>query len=308
MFDKLAANGAEFHLMLGDLNVTLNPELDNQNYQDENQNPEARAKILELMEHRNYHDPMRETSGNKKLWTWSSNQGPQKARLDNAICNHALRRYVVKTTFLSKLSSDHRGIMVTLDFDKFISGRGIWKIPRHLLEVEDYQAKIHEGWKEIYARYFRHEDYRDFYTQCTDEERRTFKELTFEELSELPMKANHKVLLEEMLLSAKGDTISFIHERKSQAEKDVLELKDRLAALDEAEVLDEALHEDISNQLKQKIAILAKDKFFQREVDWVRCGERLSPTLVNLEKSNGNQKFIPQLYVTDPDGNQTLTQ
>ena len=122
------------------------------------------------------------------------------------------------------------------------------------------------------------------------------------------MKANHKVLLEEMLLSAKGDTISFLYERKSQTEKDVLELKDRLAALDEADVLDEALHEDISNQLKLKIAILAKDKFFQREVDWVRCGERLSPTLVNLEKSNGNQKFIPQLYVTDPDGNQTLTQ
>jgi exonuclease III len=145
---------ADHVVYVGDYNVTLDQALDNENYRG-NRNRDARQMLNTIIEQHNLHDSMREKLGRKHAYTWFRNGGDQMARLDYILHSHSLHPYVTNTKFLGKIKSDHRGVQITIDFSKFKGNRGPYKIPTHLLQIEDYRIVIKDGIKEVYRRNYK---------------------------------------------------------------------------------------------------------------------------------------------------------
>ena len=72
-------------------------------------------------------DAFRQIKGNKKGFTWLNPGGRQRARLDMAILSNAVLPFISSFQHLVAFKSDHKLIMITLDFDKFQRGKGYLK-------------------------------------------------------------------------------------------------------------------------------------------------------------------------------------
>ena len=305
IFDMEKATGIELKINSGDYNITRHPCLDNENYTGNN-NKKARKMLNQLIKQEKYYDPLREKNSEGKLYTYYSYQGNQRARLDYVFTSEQLAPAIVDCYLLDMPVSDHRGVTIKIDFAKFSKGKGLWRFPQHLLKMEDYPPIVHKAVKDIYMKYYRSEKYKDFYVEATDAERAEFGEFSWEELPKLPMKRNIKTIYEEILLAIRGETVKFAHQKRCKTNEEIKIIRTQIQLLD----LDKDLkREDFINEnrkLTEKIEILTRDKYFQKEVEWIQAGERLSPTLKAINTSTKMQRFMPIIIETDADGKQTV--
>ena len=298
IFDMMKATGIKFKIQLGDYNITRHPDIDNDKYSGNN-NPRARKRLNKLMKRDNYHDYLREKNPTKKLYTYYSFQGKQRARLDYILHSEELESAVVDSHLLDMPVSDHRGVTIIFDFAKIRKGKGLWRFPENVLKMEDYPPIVHKDVRQIYMRYYRSEKYKDFYVEASEAERAEFEEFTWEELPKLPMKRNIKIIMEEILLAVIGDTAKFSHKKKSKVAEEVNKIRAQIQLLD----MDEDIKHDIfineNRKLMEKIELLTEDSFYKQDVEWIQAGERLSPTLKSVNSSTKSQRFMPKLIEKD---------
>ena len=305
IFKKMEDTGIKLKIKMGDYNITRHPSLDNENYS-RNNNKKARKTLNRLLKEYKYHDYLREQDPEKQIFTYYSYQSKQRARLDYIFHSEELEPAIVESKLLEMPISDHRGLSIKIDFARFKKGKGIWAFPQHLLKYPDYRILVQNTIKDIYMKYYRHPTYKDFYTESTEEERSDFSEFTWEELPKLPMKKNIKIIMEEILLMLRGATVKYAHEKRGKTAEEVKIIRAKIQKLDQQ---NNVSHEEFINEnrkLIEQLEILTTDQYFKKEVEWIQAGERLSPTLKDINSKPKCQRFIPKLIEKDELGEEVI--
>ena len=306
IFNKLMSLNVDHTVSLGDYNVTLNPELDNQNYLGD-RNDKARQTINNLIKTRNYFDCFREKSKKKRTWTYKRKGGMQKSRLDYSLLSNSLKPHYKGCELLDMLSSDHRGIQINIDFDLVTSGPGMWSIPKHLIGDEDFTKLVEKAITDTYMKYYKSAKYADFYVEASNKDRETFNKHTWEKMANLPMSRNHKTILEAISLEVKSETKRLSRNRRSNLEELIDSTREKIERLDNQAVFNEQEYLKQNDILKDALENMAKQNEFKQTTEWIKNGERVTPTLTNINRAMKSQKHIPELYLTDTNGNVYLS-
>ena len=137
LFDYAGNSNTEYSIIGGDYNVTLNHELDNLNYVNERNN-NARRKINEIMESNDLIDAFRFLNGNLKEYTWTQWGNRKYARLDYFLTSGSLGPFLSNHFLLPAIKSDHKPVVLCIDFERFTQGKGLWTFDARLLKDPDY--------------------------------------------------------------------------------------------------------------------------------------------------------------------------
>ena len=133
--------GNENVIICGDFNLVLCPELDYCNYLHVN-NPKSREKVLELIEERSQIDPYRQLYPNSYHYTWR-----KKIHLDRLdwiffLFTESMLTNLKNCTIDPSYRSDHSMIILSLVFNPFNKGKGLWKFNNSLLYEKDYSKIV----------------------------------------------------------------------------------------------------------------------------------------------------------------------
>ena len=109
IFQVTSGWGEENMIIAGDFNTTLDYDLDNWNYRTRG-NEQARIKVNQLIEDYNFLDPLRELRGDAREYTYKSNSGPQRSRLDFFLVSESLRPLIKEANIYHRYLSDHKPI------------------------------------------------------------------------------------------------------------------------------------------------------------------------------------------------------
>ena len=302
IFEIISRSNNPYNIIVGDYNVTLNPNIDNANYATV-RNRRARAKLIELMEQHSYCDAYRKLNGNKKCYTWHNEGGRQKGRLDMAIISNSLASYLTDFQTLPSHRSDHRPILAIIDFSCFRRGKGYWKLNNALLNDYEYINIVKRTIRETCARYVLDPIYDNFYSDATEEEIREFMEKTPEELQELDFNINQNLFFEMLLNDIRNSTVAYGMRKKRERDREGEELLARFRQLQEmdnegAEVgnLEEELGA-AKNRYEEYIKDCQLKNTFIKGVRNLKEGEKPTPYLCSLEKNQSAQKYISKLKV-----------
>ena len=130
-----------YAIFAGDYNVVLNPLQDTRNYLHVN-NPHAMNELNSQISSLNLIDIWRDLNPDAKTYTWQKFNQNKWARLDYFLISSSLLPFVQKADVVPSFCSDHSGISLDIDFEKFHRGRGFWKFNSSLLKNKDYIDKI----------------------------------------------------------------------------------------------------------------------------------------------------------------------
>ena len=125
-------------LLLGDLNLTLEPRLETFNYVGIGNNKEARHEVLKIRDKFEMIDPAETTKYGKTHFTYIRDDGQKGARLDRFLATPALNSAIKDYTRFGSGGSDHATLGISIDFSNFQPGKGYWKFPEYLLEDKRY--------------------------------------------------------------------------------------------------------------------------------------------------------------------------
>ena len=129
--------GNESYIICGDFNLVLRPDIDYNNYCHVN-NPKAREKVLEIVDERCLIDPFRELFPNLHRYTWRKKNPLKQARLDFFLCTEDMLTNLKDSKIEFSYRSDHSMIVLELEFNPFLRGKGLWKFNNSLLYDKEY--------------------------------------------------------------------------------------------------------------------------------------------------------------------------
>ena len=135
----------DYSIYVGHWNVALNPDIDTQGYQSQN-NPRARLEIRKQMNDLELLDVFRDLNPTIKKFTWKKWRTDKCARLDYFPIFNSLLPFVSKAEILSSCYSDHNPILLQ-------RGRGFWKLNNSLLYDKDYVNRIKKIIKDVTCRF-----------------------------------------------------------------------------------------------------------------------------------------------------------
>ena len=139
---ELAQNENADHVMIcGDYNLVLNPSIDCQNYTSIN-NPQARQKVLQMINDLDLIDSFRCLNKNVKRFSWRKKNPLKQGRLDYFLTSNTMLDMVDSCDIKPSYRSDHSIIEINICISSFVIGRGTWKMNNSLLKNEDYLALI----------------------------------------------------------------------------------------------------------------------------------------------------------------------
>ena len=195
----------EFPILGGDWNLVLNQTADTHNYQNEN-NINARREVVKQMETHSLIDPWRELNPDSKRFTYHhQGSNPKKlSRLDFFLISQSLFPYVTKTGIQAGIQSDHSFITLQIDFNRFIKGRGYWKLNNSLLRVLAYRDIVKRSINHITLQYAVNNDISE----------EGIQNLNSEEIQNIPVSICPKLFFEALLLDIRGETIKFASAKK----------------------------------------------------------------------------------------------
>ena len=128
-------------IIAGDFNTTLDYDLDNWNYRTRG-NEQARIKVNQLIEDYNFLDPLRELRGDAREYTYKSNSGPQRSRLDFFLVSESLRPLIKEANIYHRYLSDHKPIGLKINGDGFTKGKGLWRVKDQLYKNEGFNVHV----------------------------------------------------------------------------------------------------------------------------------------------------------------------
>ena len=284
-FRKISAliqeGGQDYTVICGDLNLTLEPEMDSYNYKRIN-NPLSRGVLLDTMSILNLQDVFRTMHPTSKRYTWFKRNPIKQARLDYFICSNTMIYLVTDCNIKPGYRSDHSAIELKIKLNNFTRGKGVWKFNCSLLKDPDYLALINK---------------------TIDQEKINYAAKVYN-INKIPELSNENIhltisdclFLENILVQLRGETIKYASYKKKNdknAEKNLvrelekLELENSVANINKISDMKDKL-ESLRNSQLQGIMTRAR-------VDWLNQGEKPSKYLCSLERINYVEKTIKQV-------------
>jgi len=285
-FEETINNIANFDnatiIICGDWNVVLNYDLDTYGCNRRNK-PNARLKILGMMEDLTLVDIYRINNPNKTSYTWRSSYRPVKmSRLDYFLITEDIHNSTKSIKVIPGYRSDHSIVSLTLQFRSFDRGQGIWKLNTSLLVDNEYKNIITNLINEETERYKSDEIY------INGEKKITFN-------------ISNQLFFDILKMSIRGRTIAYSSTKnknknlaEKQLEKSIQILEDRITTGEiDPQILDEL--EESKEQLKQIRNIKMKGIMVRARAKYYEEGEKPTKYFLNLEKRNYVSKLITRL-------------
>ena len=306
-FARIESWNPHHSIFAGDFNLAIDQNLDTMNYQNIN-NPQARTKLINKMAEYNLLDIFRELNPDTRKFSWKQWGSTKFARLDLFLISDSLLPYVEKVDILPTCFSDHSPILLEIDFSKFERGRGFWKFNTSLLKDKTFVELVNNTIKRVTCQYAYFDNIPDFFENETKEVIEQFlNEQTPETLQTLNLKLNPELFLDTLLMEIRGSTIKYSSEikRSNRAQEQLL--------VHDIEILEKQIqsnnfqnfHLDELNDKKTTLENLlsceAEGAYIRSRVKYKMEGEKPSKTFCALEKHNGVQRYVPQLFIEKDD-------
>ena len=254
-------------------------------------------------------DVFRELHPTTKKFTWKQWGSTKEARLDYFLISSSLLPFIQNVQILPTCYSDHKPIMINIDFSKFQRGRGFWKLNNSLLYNTNYVDMIKETIKRVTCQYAIINDNHNFFESCPSEEMETFLSTQSPEtLQQLQLKINPELFLDTLLMEIRQVSIQFASRLKKARLQDEQELLKDIEILENA-TKDEALIEELERKkqaLEEIYSYQAQGAYIRARATYKIEGERPTKMFCALEKHNGVQKYVPQLIVENRDGDEEV--
>ena len=120
------------------MNLVLDPLKDTLNYTNIN-NPRSRKILLDFLSDNDMVNIYRQLHPNKQEFTWKRKNPNKKARLELFLISASLSDLVHNTTIIPTIDwTDHSLVQLHIITNKFIRGKGTWKLNCELLYNEEY--------------------------------------------------------------------------------------------------------------------------------------------------------------------------
>ena len=134
--------------------------------------------MIKIMEENELVNIYRFLFGDKPLYTWQKPNSTKRARLDYFLISENMKNNVKRHGHRNFISSDHRPIEITLKFDDFIEGKGLWRHKDKLLHDNDYHVYIKRVICDTLAKYIIMPGYDNFYEQASLEDMQRFSAMS----------------------------------------------------------------------------------------------------------------------------------
>ena len=144
--------GNENYLICGDFNLVLYPHIDCFNYQHVN-NPNARDKLLDIIDQYCLIDPFRELFPTLRRYTWRRKNPFKQSRLDFFLFTESMLTNLKNCKIEPSYRSDHSIVILELVFNPFKRGKGLWKFNNSLLSDIEYVNIVKEKILDVKKQY-----------------------------------------------------------------------------------------------------------------------------------------------------------
>ena len=282
--------GNDYVIMCGDFNLVLNPELDyDKGYKNTN-NPNARQKVLELIENFILVDIFRELHSNSRRYTWRKNNPKKQARLDFFLISENLLPSVKISDIDFGYRSDHSFPKVILKFNEFKHGKGLWKFNNSLLQEPDFLNIVKQCISDTKAQYCIPIYNYDNIDSIPD--------------NEIQFTIDDQLFLETILMNIRSKTISYASFKKKKMNLKENDLKCEIQEMETQNNLNLDVLEQKKRELENIRQKRLKGSIIRSRARWVEEGEKPTRYFLNLENRNYVSKIIPKL---EKENNITLT-
>ena len=261
-----------YFIVCGDFNLVLDPVMDTFNYLNIN-NPQARSKLLEIMNDMNLVDYFRVLNPDKKIYTWHKKNPTKHGRLDFFLTSENLSNIIENIEIKPGYRSDHSAVVLELKFNEFKRGKGLWKFNNTLLNDRDYMTKVKNIIEEVRVQY-------------------------------LDCPIDDDVFFETLLMEIRGMTISHSSYKKKQKDIEENKLIKEIHELESKFLFNDKSLEDKKIQLETLRREKMIGHIIRTKSKWVEHGEKPSKYFCNLESRNFINKTIKKV---EKDNGDTIT-
>ena len=272
---------ANFVMICGDYNLTLDPTLDCYNYVKIN-NPQSRSKVIEMMNDLDLTDIFRNLNPTLRRFSWRKKNPIKQARLDYILTSSSMIDIIDSCNIKSSYRSDHSPVEIIISLDNFARGRGTWKFNNSLLQNKDYLNlvnKIIDEEKEKYCLPVYNPNYI----------KESFNDIVFS--------VDDDLFLETLFLRIRGETIkfaSFLKKKQKNHEQNLLQdiahLENTSLGQSNLDLLDDKKSE-LENLRKEKV----KGNMARARIQWLNEGEKPTSFFCRLENQNFTVKTMRKL-------------
>ena len=301
LFNNISSNSETNTVIIGDFNLTMNPDLDNLNYV-QARNTRARDKLKELMNIHGFVDVYRQLNENRRNYTWTNSANKkQRGRLDMAITSNSILPFISQFKNIPRIKSDHNPLLLIIDFSRFKRGPGYWKFNNSLLNNADYMNLVKKSIRKTCAIYYDSPIHENFFEQASEDEFNAFCEQSPEQIQQLNFKINPSLLFEMLMNDIKNETFSFAKELKRERERVGNALLRNVESLQKLQSMG-LENIDIPLIAAQReydsyIEDCHLKNTYLKDVKMNKEGEKPTPYLCSLEKNRSAQKYISRLRV-----------
>ena len=271
----------DYFTLCGDLNISLNPEMDTCNYVGLN-NPKARESLHDLIQTCSLIDLYRYFHPNTRRYTWRRKNPIKQARLDYFIGSQTLLDLVTQVDIKPGYKTDHSLITLSLNLVNFSRGPGVWKFNTSLLKDQEYIASVKQWIKDEKLKY-------------------AVPVYNLENIHNIPddklqMKIDHDLFLEMLLMRIRGETIKYASYKKKVSK----EIENNL--ISEIDSLEKNLGTDTYEsylEKKSQLQIIREDTIkghqIRSRVQWLNDREKPTKYFCSLEHRNYIEKTAKKI-------------
>lgn len=287
VLEKASNFGNENYIICGDFNFILNPKIDCKYYKEDTiNNPNARKFILETIEELDLLDIYRELHPDTHRYTWRKKTPRKMARLDFFLISNGLFNCVHECNIDPSYRTDHSIVMLSLKFQEYHRGKGLWKFNNSLLYDKEFVAKIKKTISKTKLQYCLPVYNIEYISDIPDDE--------------INFLINDQLFLEVLLMEIRGESIShsaFVKKSRNNKEKDLMAqiqgLEEKESEIDISHI--EELHKELETIRLEKL----KGAMIRSKVKWIDEGEKPTEYFCNLEKRNYTSKIIQRIETED---------
>ena len=200
------------------------------------------------------------------------------------------------------VNSDHCPVVLSIDFDNFSKGKGLWKFDSKLLNEREFVDSTRKCIADTCAKYVIFPEYANFFQECTNDQLDLFRGKSPEELQSLNYNIDYNLLLEMLLNDIRNNTISYTIAKKrndAKNEKDLLKdiVKLQLKSLEEETPDNLAALKEKEDLYLEIVTRKADRNIFFRSAKMKIQGEKPTSFFCKLEKCLATKKYVSNLIV-----------
>ena len=269
----------------GDLNITLDFNIDALNYAQQN-NKRATSEVQNIIDQNNLIDVYRVINGERQKFTWKVGNPPRKqARLDYFLASESLVPVISDANIILGYRSDHSIVTLKLSLTNQKRGKGFYKMNTSLLTDEKYVQVIANTIQETISTYSLPIYSSLFVAKCP---------------LEVQMTISWSLFWETLLLNMRTETISYsIHKRRKSMEEESRIIR-------EIQRIENLTVHNMTDEMQSRLAVCRENLEDLRKVKmegivtrsrtrWYEEGEKSTAYFMGLEKRNYVNKLIAAL-------------